>query len=210
MALIIDVETTGLPERRTLKFGETPSYEQLNKYESARMVQLSIMLCNENLEPIEMLDFIIKIDGFTIENSSFHGITNEISLEKGIPFSEVALILSDKLKHVSHIIAHNANFDISILKSELYRLSLNSIIEEINSKQVLCTMKSTKSIVNAKNKYNKIKDPSLAELYKFVFNKNIENAHNSNYDVINLHNSIKQLYDTNVWNFDRQFTYNNS
>lgn len=207
MALIIDVETIGLPERGTLPFGENPPYNQLNKYNSARMVQLSMMICNENLEKVEMLDFIIKTDGFIIGNSNFHGITNEISLEKGIYFSDVALILSDKLKQVSHIIAHSANFDICIIKSELHRLSMNTIIDEINSKQILCTMNLTKSIVKAKNKYNKIKDPSLAELYKFVFNKNIENVHNSNYDVINLHSSIKQLYDTNILKFNTQFIY---
>lgn len=207
MALIIDVETIGLPERGTLPFGENPPYNQLNKYDSARIVQLSMMLCNENLEQVEMLDFIIKTDGFIIGNSNFHGITNEISLEKGIYFSEVAVILSNKLKQVSHIIAHSANFDICIIKSELHRLSMNSIIDEINSKQILCTMNLTKSIVKAKNKYNKIKEPSLAELYKFVFNKNIENSHNSNYDVINLHSSIKQLYDTNILKFNTQFIY---
>lgn len=207
MALIIDVETIGLPERGTLPFGENPPYNQLNKYDSARIVQLSMMLCNENLEQVEMLDFIIKTDGFIIGNSNFHGITNEISLEKGISFSEVAVILSNKLKQVSHIIAHSANFDICIIKSELHRLSMNSIIDEINSKQILCTMNLTKSIVKAKNKYNKIKEPSLAELYKFVFNKNIENSHNSNYDVINLHSSIKQLYDTNILKFNTHFEY---
>lgn len=207
MALIIDVETIGLPERGTLPFGENPPYDQLNKYNSARMVQLSMMLCNENLEQVEMLDFIIKTDGFIIRNSNFHGITNEISLEKGVSFFEVAVILSNKLKQVSHIIAHGANFDICIIKSELHRLSMDTIIDEINSKQILCTMNLTKPIVKAKNKYNKIKEPSLAELYKFALNKNIENAHNSNYDVINLHESIKQLYDKNILKFDTRFEY---
>ena len=51
-----------------------------------------------------------------------------------------------------------------------------------------------KNIVKATNKYG-IKFPSLAELYKFVFKKNIENAHNSKYDVINLYDAIKILYD---------------
>ena len=48
-------------------------------------------------------------------------------------------------------------------------------------------------MVKAKNKYGKIKYPSLAELYKFVCNKDIENAHNSKYDVINLHEICKNL-----------------
>ena len=47
--------------------------------------------------------------------------------------------------------------------------------------------------MKAKNKYNRIKDPSLKELYKFAFNKELENAHNSKYDVINLHAAIKKI-----------------
>lgn len=200
MALIIDVETTGLPDCKSLSYGQYPSPDCLDKYDSSRIVQFSMMLCDENLEQIQMIDFIIKSDGFTIENSNFHGITNEISSKKGILFSHVALILSHHLKKVSHIIAHNAMFDISIIKSELHRLSMNSIIEEIDSKQILCTMKETKQLVQAKNKYNKLKDPSLAELYKFAVGKDIENAHNSNYDVINLHLAIQNLRTTGVLN----------
>lgn len=207
MALIIDVETIGLPERGTSKFNDTPAYNLLDKYDGARMVQITMMLCNEQFEQIELLDFIVKADGFTIENSEFHGITNEISLERGIPFGEIALILSDKLKHVSHIMAHNAIFDVCIIKSELHRLGMDSIIEEMNSKKVVCTMKLTKSLVGAKNKFDKIKPPSLAELYAFTFNEPISNAHNSNYDVINLYNSIKHLRDTQQLKMTAKFCY---
>ena len=197
MALIIDVETTGLPLCGMLPFGENPPYEELDKYNNARIVQISMMICNEQLEYIEMFDFIIKNDEYNIENSNIHGITNEISQEKGYIFTEVIPILLNNLKKVSCIVAHNANFDISIIKSELHRLSMNEAIDEINTKHIVCTMKLTKSIVKAKNKNNRIKNPKLGELYKFVFDEVIENAHNSNYDVINLHKSIKQLYDTN-------------
>ena len=61
------------------------------------------------------------------------------------------------LKKVSHIVAHNAIFDMSILKSELFRLGLYSIIDELNTKQILCTMKHTKKIVKALNKIGNIK-----------------------------------------------------
>ena len=52
-----------------------------------------------------------------------------------------------------------------------------------------------------------IKDPSLANLYKFVFKTNIQNAHDSKYDVINLHKVVKKLYDSNQLNFDEKKTY---
>lgn len=36
----------------------------------------------------------------------------------------------------------------------------------------------------------------------FCFNKDIENAHNSKYDVINMHSVIKKMYDDNVLNYE--------
>jgi len=200
MALIIDVETTGLPIRNALKYGEFPPYEKLNLYDTSRIVQITLMLCNEKLEEVELKDFIIKADNFSINNSSFHGITNEISENKGVPFSEVVEVIKFYLPKISHIIAHNLNFDISILCSELYRLNMHSIISEIKSKGMICSMKDTKNIVKSTNNYG-IKDPSLKELYYFVFQKDMENAHNSKYDVINLHLSIKNLFDNNKLNY---------
>jgi len=200
MALIIDVETTGLPIRNGLKYGEFPPYEKLNLYDTSRIVQITLMLCNENLEQVELKDFIIKADNFSIDNSSFHGITNEISENKGVPFSEVVEVIKLYLPKVSYIIAHNLNFDISILYSELYRLNMHSIIYEVKSKGMICSMKDTKNIVKSTNNYG-IKDPSLKELYYFVFQKDMENAHNSKYDVINLHLSIKNLFDNNKLNY---------
>jgi len=209
MALIIDVETTGLPKRGNLSFGQLPLYQDLSSYEDARVVQVSMMLCNENFEEVEFNDFVVKTDGFTINNSNFHGITNEISESQGIPFSKIAEIISLYLKKVSHIVAHNANFDISIINSELYRLQLYSIIDEIKTKSILCTMKHTKTIVKAKYKTGGIKYPSLAELYSYVFEKNIENAHNSKYDVINLHAIVKNMYDSKKLNYNENIVYKN-
>ena len=206
MSLIIDVETTGLPQCEGLPYGENPSYEELHMYDSARVVQVSMMLCNEHFEQVEFKDFIIKSDGFIIGNEEFHGITNEISTTKGIPFSDIVETLDTYLKQISHIVAHNANFDISILKSELYRLGMHSIIAEITSKRILCTMKHTKMIVKAKNNYG-IKYPSLAELYSFVFNSKIENAHNSKYDTINLHKIVKSMYDSDQLKFNEIICY---
>lgn len=206
MALIIDTETTGLPQRGSLPYGQYPSHEKLNMYDSARVVQVSMMLCNEHFEQVELKDFIVKADGFTIGNSEFHGITDKISATKGIPFSKVAEVLSAYLKQVSHIVAHNANFDLFILNSELYRLGMHSLIAELKTKRTLCTMKHTKMIVKIRNNYG-IKDPSLAELYGYVFKKNIENAHNSKYDVINLHSIVKSMYDSKQLNYNEKIVY---
>lgn len=188
MALIIDIETNGLPNCSGFSYGKYPNYDDLDKYKSSRIVQISMLLCNKKFERTELKEFIVKASDFTIDNSRFHGITNEISSEKGVLFSEVAEEFLNKLKKVKCIIAHNANFDITIIKSELYRAGLHSIIDELKTKRILCSMKQTKNMVKAKNIYG-IKDPSLAELYKFVIKKEIEKTNN----VINLHEIISKL-----------------
>ena len=97
--------------------------------------------------------------------------------------------------------AHNILFDINVIKSELYRRDKYDIIQEIDKKKLLCTMSHTKDIIKIKNQYGKNKNPSLKELYYFTFNKEIDNQHNSKYDVINMHSSIKKMYDDNILNY---------
>jgi len=203
MALIIDFETTGLIETRV--WGKYPPHEELDKYKKARAVQFTMMVCNEKFEEIELTDYIVKVD-VPIPNANFHGITNEISETKGILFSKIAEHISTNLKRVSHIVAHNALFDLSILKSELYRHGLHSILEEVNEKQVFCTMMHTTPMLNIRMG-NRTKSPNLEELYRFVFNEDIQNTHNSEYDVRNLHKAIKKLYDSGRLNYKKQMIY---
>lgn len=201
MYLIIDIETIGFPKRKDLKFGDEPDYKDNQKYDSARMVQLSFMLCNDKLEEISIEDIIIKADGFNINNADIHGITNEISEKEGVICEDALNLLEKYLHKCSYIIAHNTAFDIPIIKNELYRAEMFDTIKEIETKIIYCTMKNTKNLVNIKNKYG-IKYPSLAELYLYTFNECITNAHNSKYDVINLHKIVKKLFEEKKLTFD--------
>jgi len=201
MALIIDTETNGLPIISGLKWGEYPNYRDLDKYHNSRIVQFTTMICDHNFNELSLDDAIIKRDGFDIFNKEFHGITNEISDNQGVPFLNVANDFYTYLKDVKYIFAHNIAFDINVIKSELFRYGLFHIIEEIEKKELVCTMKHTKPILKILNKYGNYKNPSLNELYKFYFGENIENAHNSKYDVINLHTVIKHMYENNILNF---------
>ena len=192
MALIFDTETTGLPT--CAYYSHFPHYTQLDKYSNARIVQVSYIHTDSEYNIITESDTIINTDA-EINNSQFHGITQEIAETNGVLFIQWASDFMKVLKQVDILIAHNINFDINVLKSELYRYSFLDIIEEINYKTIICTMKFCKNLVCAKFKNSdNIKDPNLKELYKYTTGKNMENHHNSFYDTSNLHSIIQILY----------------
>ena len=56
MALFIDTETIGLPDAKNLnlKWGDYPYYKLLNRYDTARIVQLSYMITDDNFNEKEI------------------------------------------------------------------------------------------------------------------------------------------------------------
>lgn len=203
MALFLDTETSGLPDTRNLRWGVYPYYKHLDKYSKARIVQFSMLITDKQFKFEDVKDYIIKREGFDITNEEFHGITNDISDNTGVSFDTIAIeIFYEQLKKVSHIIAHNVAFDVGVIKSELYRRKLHYIIDELDKKTLLCTMKHMKPILKIINQYGNYKNPSLNEIYKYNFNKDVENAHNSLYDVSNLHKVVRHMYENNTLNYE--------
>jgi DNA polymerase III epsilon subunit-like protein len=203
MALFLDTETSGLPDTRNLRWGVYPYYKHLDKYSKARIVQFSMLITDKQFKFEDVKDYIIKREGFDITNEEFHGITNDISDNIGVSFDTVVIeIFYEQLKKVSHIIAHNVAFDVGVIKSELYRRKLHYIIDELDKKTLLCTMKHMKPILKIINQYGNYKNPSLNEIYKYNFNKDVENAHNSLYDVSNLHKVVRHMYENNTLNYE--------
>jgi DNA polymerase III epsilon subunit-like protein len=200
MALIIDTETSGLPDPKNMRWGEYPNYKDIKKYDGARIVQLSFILTDKKYNSLDLQDYIIKREGFNITNSEFHCITDEIS-DGGTAFDVAFDSFYEALKKATHIIAHNVEFDINVIRSELFRRGKKEFIKELDKKILMCTMKHCKNIVKITNSYGKFKFPSLKEIYKFSFDRDINNAHNSKYDVINLHAVIKKMNDDNILHY---------
>ena len=187
--VFLDLETTGLPEK-----GQ--SYKEYG----CRIVQISCMLCEgiDTLEEEVFEDMIVKSDGFEISNAQFHGISLERSLAEGMEFEEAANRLFKLLKQARFVIVHNADFDINMLKSELYRHGLTEYLEELERLGIICTMKTTIELVGAVSKTNRLKYPNLKELYAFATGKELKGHHDSKYDVMNLHVAIQCLVRKNM------------
>ena len=182
MFFIFDTETTGLPIFNKNGFYRFPNYKHLNKYNTSRVVSISWIVANENLEVVKQVYHIIRPLDFTIDNSSkaveIHGITAEIANEKGVPWHTMYNEFIDDISKCHTVVAHNIQFDVSVMLSELYRYNCEQGIVIFIGKSRLCTMKMGKIAMK------QTKAPKLSALYEHMFNEPMVNAHDASYDTL--------------------------
>jgi DNA polymerase-3 subunit alpha len=188
MALVFDTETSGLPEREGNKYAP---YQDLSKYDNARIVSIAFMFGEEESY------FLIRPD-FEITNSHIHGITKDQALKDGVSFQEVVTYLDFVLDRVDTLVGHNIEFDYNILLSELYRLggdTCQELIAKLQQKKKYCTMKESIMICRIKNKFGRFKYPKLIELYQHFFNDSFD-AHHALNDTRATYQCYKKLLQT--------------
>ena len=198
--IVFDTETTGLPERKSYEVYYP--YTQLEKYEFSRLVSIAWAIY-DGREKIISRYFIIKPEGFTINNSSkateIHGITKEIAEEQGVDIHTVFLALLGDIdvEHLQTLVAHNLEFDWHILLSEISRISrgknshekvlvANDLMKLVHSLNKHCTMKMGSSVVKIPHRYSRSgwKYPSMQELHEHLFGARFTNAHNAEADML--------------------------
>ena len=172
--IAFDFETSGLPTgRRNIEV----THETLKNFDNCRAVSLSAARFSSKGRLIDTFDAIVKPDNFQIGEKSIevHGITQEMAERNGRPFTEVFV---DFIKFIgprtTTLVAHNAQFDMSVLRSEVIRYDLNATL--IDTFNFVCTMQMYKKRF--------LKPIKLGLLYKDIFGEDFENAHNSLADCI--------------------------
>lgn len=182
--LVFDLETTGLPV--TPSFGTYYPPQELDKYRQSRIVQWSWALYEPDGTLLAEEDHIIKPNPveYRIDNSQFHGITDQIARVQGKDFTTVLTKWSAHLEQATTVVGHNVNFDRHVLLSELHRRKFLQEATEFESKHWICTMQRAKELC-ALRAGNKLKPPKLIELMHAL---NVEqepgrNFHNSKHDV---------------------------
>ena len=195
--LFLDLETNGLPQQ--ISYNSYYSYDQLSKYRNARIVQIAYILCDINLDidnkdnrVISKKDFIIKPNGFIINNDDIHGIKHNYASMNGLALSDVINNIKADFINAELLVAHNVLFDKNVLLSELFRLKSNDLINHINKIKNYCTSKGCANFTKIRFR-NTYKQPKLSELYYCLFGKNIEGAHNAIYDTENLMRCFVEL-----------------
>ena len=170
--IAFDFETSGLPKGR-----KPVSRETLGQYDTCRAVSLSAARFSSKGRLVDTFDAMILPTDFSISPGSvaIHGITEDMAKSKGRPFVQV---FTDFMTFIGPrtktMVAHNAKFDVSVLRSEMIRHGIDlSLIEDINFR---CTLELYRERF--------LKPIRLGVLYEDIFGEQFEDAHNSLADCI--------------------------
>ncbi|MBD3328238.1 hypothetical protein GF340_02945 [Candidatus Peregrinibacteria bacterium] len=172
--LVFDTETTGIPiPNKGLE--EQPYICQFAG------VIYEISLNEKKLTELKRMDLLIKPPVLIPRECRFiHGITDEMVANEPV-FNEVSSNILDLFHEADIAAAHNIEFDVAMLRNELARLGKNTLFLP---DQTFDTMKETKEVCNIPGRSGGLKSPTLSELYKCLFGKQFDGAHNALNDVL--------------------------
>lgn len=97
---------------------------ELGFYESSRVLSVAFVSIDRERS------FLVKPNGFIVQGTHIHGISQQDADTKGIEW-EAALDgdLIEWLRGKQVVVAHNAKFDMNVLKSELFRQGTRQCLE---------------------------------------------------------------------------------
>lgn len=187
--IIFDTETTGLPDPNS-PLEKQPYICQF----SACIVEID--LNTKEFKEIEQVNQYLKPEVLIpYECTRIHGITNEMVQDKQ-SFKEYANELITLFQKCDVAIAHNLNFDQTIIENELRRIGRSkSFLPE----QTFDTMDETKELLKLPGRFSRYKSPNLGELHFYLTGETFANAHNALNDVMALTRCVKELFRRDIF-----------
>ena len=175
MYLIYDTETTGLPKNFSAPISDSENWP--------RLVQVAWQLHNDMGELIEVKNFIVRPDGFTIPYNAekIHGISTQRAIDQGV---DLAFVLEEFNKAVAQsdfVVGHNIIFDINIMGAEFYRTQIETTL--LDEKSIDTKNEGTEFCAIPGGRGGKFKWPTLTELHVKLFKEGFAEAHNASADV---------------------------
>lgn len=197
MEFLFDTETTGIPRAKAnpddppnaKKRRGFPRAEDLEAYDSARLVSIAWVVLDAAQNVIQQEYYVVRPDGFEIPESStrIHGISQEHAMTYGMPLGVVLNRAHAALARAYNLIAYNVGFDVNVLRSEAIRANHSPLVSAIDSKKQTCAMLMSQTHMAAPFW------PKLADAYRYVFQRPIEDAHNAMGDVISTYKLYKAI-----------------
>ncbi len=177
--LFYDTETTGMP------LWSEPSHLKAQPH----IVQLAAVLTDDEGEPGETLDKIIRPDGWAIpdEMAAFHGITTERALDEGEPVEDVLLAFLGMWEDGPMRVGFNEGFDARMIRIAMKQLGDGWPHDEwkAGKKNAFCCMFKSRKICNVPNPGKAgNKNPTLEEAHQHFTGKPHEDAHTAMGDTL--------------------------
>jgi len=173
MYLFFDTETTGLPRNYNAPVSDSQNWP--------RLVQLAWVICDSTGREMASHDCIIYPDKFEIPKSAsdIHRITTETATLYGFALKHALTAFTAAACISKKMVAHNIGYDENIIGAEFFRMEMPNVL---TGKDRICTMKTTTDFCKIPGPYG-FKWPKLAELYKVLFEKELEDAHSAAVDI---------------------------
>lgn len=129
MYLILDTETTGIPD-----FTKPADAEG-----QPRVASVAMIFCDRDLSVQAEWYTLIKPDGWEMppEAGSINGLTTERLTAEGIPMLIPLLVYAAAIDDGKIVVAHNQRFDTKMMRGELRRVSMD---DRYAKTWTLCTM----------------------------------------------------------------------
>lgn len=170
--LVFDTETSGLPNFK------------IQCDTSARIVQMSAILLDEDFEEVACFSTLIKLsDGTKIQPGAFqaHGISEELCEKFGINIESALRMFDGLAEKADKMVAHNLKFDAYLLDTEQ---TLAGYPKFDVIKHGICTMLASTPICKLPGRGGNYKWPKLAEVYNIFYpNAPMFDAHDALVDV---------------------------
>jgi DNA polymerase III epsilon subunit-like protein len=180
--LFFDIETTGLPQKNA-------NWETDFREGFPYIVSISWIYREQ------VYDTILNQEGRTIpeEVIKIHGITNEMAEKSQYILKDILALFMGHAMEADGIVCHNIYFDVSILKANVLREFQNDpdfeqvkefICKALDKDKRVDTMQKSTKFCNIKQPdSNRIKWPTLGELYWILFKETFQ-EHNGKEDVL--------------------------
>lgn len=174
MYLIFDTETTGLPRDYNASITDTDNWP--------RMVQLAWQLHDAEGQLLDVQNFIVQPEGYTIPFNAVkvHKISTERAQAEGMPLEFVLARFNEAMARCTFIAGHNISFDINVVGCELVRKAMDSPLGSLTAIDTKDASTEFCALPGGKGKY---KWPTLTELHQKLFGESFGEAHNASADV---------------------------
>lgn len=175
MYIIFDTETTGLPRDYNAPVSDSDNWP--------RLVQLAWQMHDDKGDLIEVKNFIIKPEGYSIPYNAekIHGISTERAMRQGVDLKWVLEEFEKSLQQAKYAVGHNIEFDINIMGAEFFRKSVDTVMMDMLS--IDTKNEGTEYCAIPGGKGGKFKWPTLTELHTKLFQEGFDEAHNASADV---------------------------